>query len=72
MQENVTVQDPKEGLGIYPHQGVLNPIKGNIRVIVDWSSQYKGTSINQNLLPGPYLTNQLIGVYQGSGWKIHG
>ena len=30
--------------------------------VVDCSSQDKGNSINQNLLSGPDLTNQLIGV----------
>ena len=62
MQENVIVQDPKKGLGMYPHQGVLNPNKGKIRVVFDWSCQYKDNSINLNLLSGPDLTNQLIGV----------
>ena len=33
-----------------PHQGVLNSNKGKIRVAFDCISQYKGTSINQNLL----------------------
>ena len=50
MQENV------------PYQGVLNPNKGKIRVALDCSFQYKSNSINQNLLSGPDLTNQLIGV----------
>ena len=50
MQENV------------PYQGVLNPNKGKIRVAIDCSFQYKSNSINQNLLSGPDLTNQLIGV----------
>ena len=45
-----------------PHQGVLNPNKGKIRVVLDCSFQYKGNSINQNLLSVPDLTNQLIGV----------
>ena len=45
-----------------PHQGVLNPNKGKIRVVFDCSSQYKGNSINQSLLYGSDLTNQLIGV----------
>ena len=45
-----------------PHQGVVNPNKGKIRVVFDCSSQYKGNLINQNLLSGPDLTNQLIGV----------
>ena len=45
-----------------PHQGVLNPNKGKIRAVLDCSFQYKGNSINQNLLSVPDLTNQLIGV----------
>ena len=45
-----------------PHHAVFHPRKGKIRVVFDYSSQYKGTSINQNLLSGPDLTNQLVGV----------
>ena len=53
MKENVTVQNPMEGLGMYAHEGVLNPNKGKIRVVFECSSQYKGNSINQQLLSGP-------------------
>ena len=45
-----------------PHQGVLNHNKGKTCVVFDCSSQYRGTSINENLLSGPDLTNQLIRV----------
>ena len=45
-----------------PHQRVLNPNKGKIRVVFDCSCQYKGNYLNQSLLSGPDLTNQLIGV----------
>ena len=45
-----------------PHQGVLNHNKGKIRVVFDCSSQNRGTSINENLLSGSDLTNQLVGV----------
>ena len=49
-----------EGKTLYvPHQGELNPNKGKIRVVFESSSQYKDNSINQNLLSGPDLTNQL-------------
>ena len=41
---------------------MLNPNKGKIRVVLECSSRYKGTSINQNLLSGPDVTNQLKGV----------
>ena len=40
----------------------MNPKIGKIRVVFDCNSQYKGNSINQNLLSGPDLTNRLIGV----------
>ena len=45
-----------------PHQGVLNHSKGKIRVVFDCSYQYRGTSVNENLLSGPGLTNQLVRV----------
>ena len=46
-----------------PHHGVYHPKKpGKIRVVFDCSARYAGTSLNQNLLPGPDLTNSLVGV----------
>ena len=46
-----------------PHHGVFNPNKpGKIRVVFDCSAEVGGESINRNLLTGPDLTNQLIGV----------
>ena len=46
-----------------PHHGVYHPRKpGQIRVVFDCSAQYKGTSLNKNLLQGPDLTNNLMGV----------
>ena len=33
-----------------------------IRVVFDLHSEYKGTYLNKELLPGPDLTNQIIGV----------
>ena len=42
--------------------GVLNTNKSKIRVIFDCSSQNNGTSINESLLSGPDLTDQLVGV----------
>ena len=38
------------------------PQKGKLRVVYDCAAVYKGTSLNQQLLQGPDLTNQLQGV----------
>ena len=46
-----------------PHHGVYHPNKpGEIRVVFDLSTDYKGRCINRELLSGPDLTNQIAGV----------
>ena len=46
-----------------PHHGVYNENKPNkIRVVFDCSTEYQGRSLNNELMSGPYLTNQIIGV----------
>ncbi|KAK0135655.1 hypothetical protein N1851_028490 [Merluccius polli] len=45
-----------------PHHGVYHPQKGKLRVVFDCAASYKGTSLNSQLLQGPDLTNNLIGV----------
>ena len=46
-----------------PHHGVYNPNKpGKICVVFDLRAEFQGTSINKSLLPGPDLTNQIVGV----------
>ncbi|XP_071855378.1 uncharacterized protein [Apostichopus japonicus] len=46
-----------------PHHGVYHPKKpGKIRVVFDCSAKFKGISLNDQLLTGPNLTNDLLGV----------
>ena len=44
------------------HHGVYHQQKGKLRVVFDCAASFKDTSLNQELLQGPNLTNTLIGV----------
>ena len=46
-----------------PHHAVTNPHKPDkVRVVFDCAAEYKGTSLNDNLIRGPDLMNIRIGV----------
>ena len=55
---------PESGKQWYiPTHGVYNPRKpGKIRVVLDCSARFGGTSLNDQLIQGPDLTNALVGV----------
>ena len=45
------------------HHGVYHPAKpGKIKVIFECSAEYLGYTLNKQLMPGPDLTNQVVGV----------
>ena len=46
-----------------PHHGVYHPNKpGKIRVVFDCSAEFDEQSLNKELLTGPDLTSQILGV----------
>ncbi|KAI2646661.1 NEDD4 family-interacting protein 2 [Labeo rohita] len=45
-----------------PHHGVYHPRKHKLRVVFDCGAEYKGVSLNSQLLQGPNLTSSLVGV----------
>ena len=57
------VSDKTRRVWYIPHHGVYHKKKpGKIRVVLDCSALYHGFSLNQQLLQGPDLTNNLTGV----------
>ena len=54
---------PVDVVWYLPHHPVLNPNKpGKVRVVFDCAAKHQGTSLNDQLLHGPDLTNNLVGV----------
>lgn len=46
-----------------PHHPVMHPLKPEkVRVVFDCAAQFAKTSLNQQLLQGPDLTNRIVGV----------
>lgn len=45
-----------------PHHGVYHHRKGTLCVVFDCGAEFRGTSLNNQLLQGPYLTSSLLGV----------
>ncbi|XP_067944858.1 uncharacterized protein [Watersipora subatra] len=63
LAEPVQEEDAKPGERWYlPHFAVKHPQKQKLRVVFDCKAVYKGTSLNDHLLPGPDLMNSLFGI----------
>ena len=54
---------PPESIWYLPHHPVNNPNKpGKVRRVANAASKFRGESLNSNLLTGPDLQNNLVGV----------
>ncbi|XP_075259989.1 uncharacterized protein LOC142351729 [Convolutriloba macropyga] len=54
---------PPESIWYLPHHSVTNPNKpGKVRRVANAASKFRGESLNSNLLTGPDLLNNLVGV----------
>eukprot|EP00057_Strongylocentrotus_purpuratus_P015300 XP_011669774.1 PREDICTED: uncharacterized protein LOC100889545 [Strongylocentrotus purpuratus] len=63
--EEVKDQDLEKDEGVWylPHHPVFNPNKPEkTKIVFDCASKYNGTSLNDAVLQGPNLTNNLLGV----------
>lgn len=56
------LETPTGKVRYIPHHGVYHPRKGKLRVVFDCGAEYKGISLNIQLLQGPNLTSSLVGV----------
>ena len=59
--EQISGGNPEETWYI-PHHGVMHPQKKKLRVVFDCSAKFAGTSLNEHLLQGPDLINDLFGI----------
>ena len=57
------ISKAERNINYVPHTGVYHPRKpGKIRVVFDCSAKFGGVSLNDYLLTGPNLMNEMVGV----------
>ena len=67
VSQEILKTDPGKAWYI-PHHGVYHPKKPDkIRVVFDCSAKFAGTSLNDQLLQGPDLTDSLVLTRRVSG-----
>ena len=57
-----TIDGTKKNIWYIPHHGLYHPKKKKFRAVFDCAATYQNQSLNKNLLQGPDLTNNLVGV----------
>lgn len=63
VDDRQSTEEKPSGVWYLPHHPVHNPNKpGKLRVVFDCAAKYQGTSLNANLLQGPDMMNNLVGV----------
>ena len=61
--KDATYTSKRDNIWYLPHFGVYHPCKPNkIRVVFDSSAVFQGKSLNRELLSGPDLLNNLLGI----------
>ncbi|XP_071481344.1 uncharacterized protein [Diadema antillarum] len=62
-QSGKNTEERTSGIWYLPHHAVVHPQKPEkVRVVFDCAAKCQGTSLNDELLQGPDLTNNLVGV----------
>ena len=62
--EKIDASDTSDGVWYLPHFPVLRPDKTTTktRIVFDGAAQFAGTSLNDKILPGPKLQQDLVSV----------
>ena len=62
VDESITKRTPEGGEWYLPHHPVISPSKSKIRVVFDCAAKHQRVALNNKVLQGPDLTNNLLGI----------